>query len=77
MFAVIIQLFMGYRKDILSFCGEKSSGGESIMMNKREIPYIDPLTPFDRSILAADPLGSYTGIPINPGEQPVQDADDL
>ena len=24
-----------------------------------------------------DPLGSYTGIPINPGEVPVQDADDL
>ena len=24
-----------------------------------------------------DPLGSYTGIPTNPDEKPVQDADDL
>lgn len=25
----------------------------------------------------ADPNGSYTGVPINPFEKPVQDADDL
>ena len=25
----------------------------------------------------ADPLGSYTGVPENPYEEPVQDADDL
>ncbi len=24
-----------------------------------------------------DPLGSYTGRPMEPGEKPVQDADDL
>lgn len=24
-----------------------------------------------------DPQGSYTGVPIHPEEQPVQDADDL
>lgn len=24
-----------------------------------------------------DPQGSYTGVPMNPGEIPVQDADDL
>lgn len=24
-----------------------------------------------------DPSGSYTGVPVNPYEQPVQDADDL
>lgn len=24
-----------------------------------------------------DPLGSYTGLPVNPNEKPVQDADDL
>ena len=24
-----------------------------------------------------DPLGSYTGMPVNPHEVPVQDADDL
>ncbi len=47
------------------------------MMHKRKIPFIDPSAPVDRSILAADPQGSYTGVPVNPGEQPVQDADDL
>lgn len=26
---------------------------------------------------ATDPNGSYTGVPINPFEQPVQDSDDL
>ena len=76
MFAAIIQRFIRYRKDILILCWEKSFWGES-MMNKREIPYIDPNTLLDRSILAADPQGSYTGIPANPGERPVQDADDL
>lgn len=25
----------------------------------------------------SDPLGSYTGVPDDPNEQPVQDADDL
>lgn len=29
-------------------------------------------TPF-----VADPFGSYTGVPENPEEQPMQDADDL
>ena len=24
-----------------------------------------------------DPFGSYTGVPADPGEKPVQDADDL
>ena len=26
---------------------------------------------------AVDPMGSYTGVPADPMEQPVQDADDL
>lgn len=30
-----------------------------------------------RNGFAADPMGSYTGRPIDPFEQPVQDADDL
>ena len=51
--------------------------GENIMMNKRKIPFIDPGAPVDRSLLTADPQGSYTGVPVIPGEQPVQDADDL
>ncbi|MBQ8352015.1 MAG: hypothetical protein IJY20_08255 [Clostridia bacterium] len=28
-------------------------------------------------MIDTDPLGSYTGIPDNPYEKPVQDADDL
>ena len=24
-----------------------------------------------------DPMGSYTGVPTEPGEKPIQDADDL
>lgn len=47
------------------------------MKNKREIPYLDPNIPLDGSILSADPLGSYTGVPSDPKEVPVQDADDL
>ncbi len=30
-----------------------------------------------REIIITDPNGSYTGVPKNPDEQPVQDADDL
>ena len=29
------------------------------------------------NVSQTDPLGSYTGVPVNPGEVPVQDADDL
>lgn len=28
-------------------------------------------------IIISDPFGSYTGLVRNPGEKPVQDADDL
>jgi hypothetical protein len=31
----------------------------------------------DKSAIAVDPLGSYTGLAENKWEQPVQDADDL
>ena len=47
------------------------------MKSKRDIPFLDPNAPLDRSVLAADPLGSYTGVPLDPHEKPVQDADDL
>lgn len=47
------------------------------MAIKREIPYLDPSGAMDASILAADPLGSYTGVPLDKKEKPVQDADDL
>ena len=45
----------------------------------RDIPYI-PLTrdKFDMLGMAlADPMGSYTGSPMDPLDKPVQDADDL
>lgn len=29
------------------------------------------------SLIITDPFGSYTGMPIDPEERPVQDADDL
>ena len=46
-------------------------------MKKHDIPFIDPNAPLDRNILAADPLGSYTGVPLDKVDLPVQDADDL
>ena len=47
------------------------------MKNRRDIPFLEPNAPLDRSIIAADPLGSYTGVAQDPEEKPVQDADDL
>lgn len=35
---------------------------------KRDDPFHHPMT---------DPQGSYTGVPLDPEEKPVQDADDL
>lgn len=34
-----------------------------------------PMETYD--LIQTDPLGSYTGIPEDPEEKPVQDADDL
>ncbi len=45
----------------------------------QDIPYI-PFTKekFDLlGMMLTDPMGSYTGRPMDPLEQPVQDADDL
>ena len=47
--------------------------------NEQDIPYL-PFTKeqFDfLGMMRTDPMGSYTGIPLDPLEQPVQDADDL
>ena len=38
-------------------------------MSKNKIP--------KEEIIVTDPFGSYTGVPMNPDERPVQDADDL
>ena len=44
-----------------------------------DIPYIPlPRDKFDMlGMSLTDPMGSYTGRPFDPLEQPVQDADDL
>jgi hypothetical protein len=45
---------------------------------KREMAKrIMPLNMVGLLPVAADPQGSYTGVPLDPDEQPVQDADDL
>ena len=42
---------------------------------KRKIAKLNEDETFHRP--KTDPQGSYTGVPENPKEQPVQDADDL
>ena len=39
---------------------------ESVNSENQEVP-----------VIHADPNGSYTGRPLDPGEKPIQDADDL
>lgn len=43
-------------------------------MKDKEIPLF---IPFPDSLIDTDPLGSYTGVPEETEEQPVQDVDDL
>ena len=55
------------------YFGEKSDGGKYDFTKKTRKVYIniiDGTSPYD-------PLGMYTGVPENPLEKPVQDADDL
>lgn len=44
---------------------------------KEHTPMDAAMAMTDFSADATDPMGSYTGIPLNPYEKPVQDADDL
>ena len=48
-------------------------------LDREKVPYFSHLEgPFHNvGISMTDPLGSYTGQPIDPFDQPVQDADDL
>ncbi|MCL2698585.1 MAG: hypothetical protein FWE74_10970 [Oscillospiraceae bacterium] len=43
-----------------------------VMQKPREM-----IADFARAARDTDPNGSYTGVPLNPHEKPVQDADDL
>lgn len=50
------------------------------MKRKRKIPIFftsGSLMESQPEQIAADPMGSYTGVPSDPAEKPVQDADDL
>ena len=52
------------------------------VMNKQPSPekirrINNRLAPLMSSVSATDPQGMYTGVPEDPYEQPVQDADDL
>lgn len=50
------------------------------MLNKKMIPVLIPGTGVGLSAIHyanKDPLGSYTGVPIDSEDIPVQDADDL
>ena len=55
--------------------------GEIRMNGKKRMPVTDG--PSEPGIVASsdipttDPLGSYTGRPLDPNELPIQDADDL
>lgn len=50
------------------------------MRRKKSIPEIYPigsLLRIEQETIVSDPLGSYTGIAVDPMDEPVQDADDL
>ena len=53
------------------------------MKKKKDIPMIAPIPVWPHGFPAGigpiptDPQGSYTGVPEQPDEEPVQDADDL
>ena len=50
-------------------------------MNRRKIPPVplslDGISKFLPPAIVTDPNGSYTGVPMDPEERPIQDADDL
>ena len=49
-------------------------------MKTKKTPIIYPILPRglgSNQPIVADPLGSYTGVPQDAAEKPVQDADDL
>jgi len=53
---------------------EKTLLGGAFMKKKQETPVQEEISERQSS---TDPMGSWTGIPANPYEEPVQDADDL
>lgn len=65
---------------VFFLCSNISGKGGVIMKRKRKIPIFftsGSLMESQPEQIVTDPMGSYTGIPENPEETPVQDADDL
>lgn len=71
---------------MFTLLADKLRGKGGISLKKKQETKITPLIPsyppWDLPYdplggVVVDPLGSYTGLPINSGELPVQDADDL
>ena len=59
-------------------CGILQKKGGVIVEKKRDpLSIVPPLMRSNFYPPIADPMGSYTGIPEDPFESPVQDADDL
>lgn len=54
---------------------KKASGGAAAPALTEPMRQSMQLTEFQA--VETDPMGSYTGVPENPLEKPVQDADDL
>ena len=46
-------------------------------INKKECPSCENKSKITLPPSKEDPMGSYTGVPVTPGETPTQDADDL
>ncbi len=46
-------------------------------MKHKDFPHLDPDGFLDKAMMITDPFGSYTGVPLDQDETPVQDADDL
>lgn len=66
----------GIRIDLFKTVMLNLSGGDCVKEKKKMIcmPVI-PTQGIDFPMV--DPMGSYTGVPVVPLEEPVQDADDL
>ena len=56
---------------------EKTKGGERMSKKKRPPKVVEDMLAISQEKHATDVLGSWTGVPWNPEDAPVQDADDL
>ena len=60
-----------------SMFGQVIGGGTAVIREKKR-PFTASAVKNDGSGIITDPLGSWTGVPVDdPFEKPIQDADDL